>query len=65
MLSNGLLLQTTLLLDMYPSKDGKLFTTKEQRDAHDASIPAESEYIEVQPYSALLDYNQSILNHSS
>ena len=63
MLSNGLLFLTTLLLDMYPSIDGKLFTTKEQRDAHNASLPThDDEYIRYVPFSATRDLNESIRN---
>ena len=48
---------------MYPSIDGKLFTTKEQRDAHNASIPDRDDtYITSVPFSATHDFNESIRN---
>ena len=46
---------------MYPSKDGKLFTTKQQRDAHNASIQ-HNDYIISVPFSAARDMNESIRN---
>ena len=48
---------------MYPSKDGKLFATKEQRDAHNATLPThDDEYIVYVPFSATRDLNESIRN---
>ena len=49
---------------LYPSKDGKLFPTKELRDAHNnnfKSVDSKSS----QPFSALIDFNQSILDGSA
>ena len=47
---------------MYPSKDGKLFATKQQRDVHNASLKYDDDYIISTPFSATRDMNESIRN---
>ena len=48
--------------DMYPSKDGKLFATKQQRDVHNASLTYDDDVIISTPFSATRDMNESIRN---
>ena len=44
---------------MYPSKDGKLFATKQQRDVHNASLTYDDvDYIISTPFSATRDMNE-------
>jgi len=48
---------------MYPSKDGKLFATKQQRDVHNASLKYDDDDVIIStPFSATRDMNESIRN---
>ena len=57
-----LLYPTWFELIMYPSIDGKLFTTKDARDKHNASLTYDDDVIISTPFSATRDMNESIRN---